>query len=572
LVAGQAGQGVQLCSRLLGRSLVRTGGHVFVTQDLMSRIRGGHNFARVRVADRPVSADADAPSLVVLLDPGLLPEYTGLDATVLVETGTGERVRLIPFTAIARDQGQNALFANVVAAGAVMALLRFPLEPLLAVLPETLPARSTDQGRGYFDCARAGFEYVRERAGAELVVFSGVLSGRAVSGAGSQALGTEPPGRLFLTGAQALALGALAGGVRFFTNYPMSPATSVFEYVARHADGLNVICEQPEDEIAAINMAVGAAFAGPPALTCTSASGFSLMNEALSLAGMTETPLVICLGMRPGPATGLATRTAQADLLFALHAGHGEFPRIVLCPADAASAFKATARAVRLAEDYQTQVIVLFDQYLADASWTVESLDAVEAPGHAGSVPARPDAPVYSYRRYELTDHGISPRILPGTPDQVIYADSDEHTPEGHITESATTRTLMVNRRNRKLAGIRPDPPARIGPQDAQALVFCFGSTRHIVAEALERLNDRGYRLAMAHLSWVAPFPTDEVRELAADARRVFTVEGSFSAQLAQLLAQESRLRITGSVRKYDGRQFSVAEVESGLKNLLDRQ
>ncbi len=548
VIAGQAGQGVQFCSRLLARVLVRSGYHVLVTQDLMSRIRGGHNFARVRISDRPVAADSDSPLLAVLLDPTLLSQYIDSGATVLVEQGTGANILPIPMAALAVEAGKGALDTNIVALGALLALLGHPLEPLLEILKERLPAGTIDSDHA---CARAGYKYVQSHVGPVVSL--------------PERSGTE---RLLVTGAQALALGALFGGARFFTNYPMAPASPIFEYVARHADVLNVICEQPEDEIAAVNLAIGASFAGAPAFTCTSASGFSLMVETLSLAGMTETPLVIGLGMRPGPATGMATRTAQADLLFALSAGHGEFPRIVFAPADAAQGFCAARDAVRLAEQYQTPVIVLFDQYMADASWTVEPDYLVPADTtirlQLDSIPDKP------YRRYEITDSGISPRLLPGTPGQVVYADSDEHTPEGHITESAAIRQQMVAKRNRKLADASFDPPEYIGPSEPEALVFCFGSTRGIVAEAMARLNQSGLSLAMLHLARVWPFPLETVRQSAAGAKRLCTVEGNYSAQLAQLLAQESRLRVTGSVRKYDGRQFSVAEVETGLRKLVE--
>ncbi len=551
VIAGQAGQGVQLCSRLLARVLVRCGFHVFVTQDLMSRIRGGHNFARIRVADRPVAADADASALVALLDPSLLPEYVGSGAMVLAEKGDGANVMNIPMAALALEVGQDVLLANTVAVGALLALLGQPLEPLLRLLTEQFSTGQVEAAKANLACARAGYEHVHRARRSALSIPSPLI----------------PHSAILVTGAQALALGALAAGARFFTNYPMAPASPLFEYVARHADRLNVLCEQPEDEVAAANMAIGAAFAGAPALTCTSASGFSLMNEALSLAGMTEIPLVICLGMRPGPATGLATRTAQADLLFSIYSGHGEFPRVVLTPADAAQAFRATAQAIRLAESYQIQVIVLFDQYLADASWTVapENLTVDERLVRSATVASA--GPVY--QRYALTDSGISPRILPGTVGHVVYADSDEHTPEGHITESAVVRRQMVEKRNRKLTDAPLDPPEYTGPPDPDALVFCFGSTKGIVAEVLTRLNDNGYRLAMVHLSRVWPFPREEVRQLAAGARYLYTVEGNYTGQLAQLVTQETGLRIAGSVRKYDGRQFAVAEVETGLKQTI---
>ncbi|MBM3323559.1 2-oxoacid:acceptor oxidoreductase subunit alpha [candidate division WOR-3 bacterium] len=489
-----------------------------------------------------------------MLDPSLLPEYVNSGATVIAEEGDDAGVLSVPMAALALKQAKDLLPANTVALGALLALLDQPLEPLLELLSERFAAGQARADDTNLACARVGYEYARNHA----VPVARLLHPSPFT----------PHSSLLVTGAQALALGALSAGARFFTNYPMAPASPVFEYVARHADRLNVFCEQPEDEIAAANMAVGAAFAGAPALTCTSASGFSLMNEALSLAGMTETPLVICLGMRPGPATGMATRTAQADLLFSIHSGHGEFPRVVLSPADAAQAFRATAQAVRLAETRQVQVIVLFDQYMADASWTVRPESLAAHDRHP--IPTADLTPGQVYQRYKLTDSGISPRLQPGTDVQVVYADSDEHTPEGHITESAAARRQMVEKRSRKLTGAVLDLPEYAGPAEPEALVCCFGSTRGIVSEAVTRLSRSGHNLAMAHFSRVWPFPRDEVRQMAAGAGHLYTVEGNHTAQLAQLLTQEGRLRIAGSVRKYDGRQFSVAEVETGLSKLIE--
>jgi 2-oxoglutarate ferredoxin oxidoreductase subunit alpha len=294
----------------------------------------------------------------------------------------------------------------------------------------------------------------------------------------------------------------------------------------------------------------------------------------LSLAGMTETPLVLCVGMRPGPATGLATRTEQADLLFSIYAGHGEFPRAVLTPADAGQAFQAAQDAFRIADEYQTPVIILFDQFMADALWTVER-DALKIDNRQGrqerQVPEGLEP--YSYRRYEVTESGVSPMVLPGTARQLVYADSDEHTEEGHIAESAAMRLLMVNKRNAKLNGIRQELETRKveveAEVQAEALVFCFGSSRGVVSEALARLRAKGLNAAMVHLSYVWPFPAEAVTRIVGKDRKVVTVEQNFSGQLAQLLLQECGVRAAGTVRRYDGRQFTVAEVEAGLEDLI---
>ena len=296
------------------------------------------------------------------------------------------------------------------------------------------------------------------------------------------------------------------------------------------------------------------------------------MNEALSLAGMTETPLVLCVGMRPGPATGLATRTEQADLLFSIYAGHGEFPRAVLTPADARQAFQAAQDAFAITEKYQTPVIIQFDQFMADALWTDERSDLKLDNRQGRQERQAPEGlKPYSYRRYEVTENGVSPMLLPGIPEQLVYADSDEHNEEGHIAESAAMRLLMVNKRNAKLTGIRQEleaPKVEV-EVEAETLVFCFGSSRGVVSEALARLRARGHSVAMVHLSHVWPFPTDAVTGLFAKDKKVLTVEENYTGQLAQLLSQECGVSAAGTVRRYDGRQFTVAEVEAGLEELI---
>jgi len=562
VVAGQAGQGIQLISRTLGQVLVRSGYHVLVTQDVMSRIRGGHNFARIRVGDRPVAADADSNQLAVVLHPELLPLYpVETYKTVLADAEPGTApvgVIGIPLKAMAMEHGSDPVMASAVALGAAVAIIGHKLGPVEALLHQGIRGKSADVVERNIQCARAGFEAI-ERSQAQCC---GVRIPVRECGAP----------RLLISGAEALALGAIAAGARFVSGYPMSPGTPILEFCASLGTELGLVVEQTEDEVAAVNMALGASFAGKPSVVATAGGGFSLMVEGLSLAGMTETPVTIFLGMRPGPGTGMATRTAQADLLFAVYAGHGEFPRAVLAPADAAQAFEAGYRAVRMAEKYTTPAIVVFDQWLGDALWTIDEpqLARLES-GPQVADAAWKDRPAYSYRRYEPAVGGVSPRILPGLANQLVYADSDEHNEEGHITELAEMRVRMVDKRNVKLAGIAAELPLPTAYPEpgADATILCFGSTRGIVREAVDRLIRRGRHVAMVHLGAVWPLPADAITGLVSGSKRLFTVEGNFGGQLAQLLAQECRLRVDASVCRYDGRQLAVGDVEAELERIL---
>jgi len=603
IITGRAGQGLQVISRTLGRMLVRAGYHVFVSQDVMSRIRGGHNFARVRVSNVPVAADGDKAQVLVALDPALVARHVpdlAEDAVVVAEAAAdlpeGLNPILIPLADLAREHGEDPVMANAAAVGATLALVGLDLDGTEEMFESQFASKGKDVVKRNVAAAEAGFRAVavdQKRCCQHRLPSLGTVPERGLS-----------PERLLISGAEALALGAIAAGVRVVTAYPMSPATPIVEYCFRHAQEAGLIVEQTEDEVSAANLAIGAAFAGARSMVCTAGGGFCLMNEALSLAGMTETPLVLCVGMRPGPATGLATRTEQADLLFSIYAGHGEFPRAVLTPADAGQAFLAAQDAFRIADKYQTPAIILFDQFMADALWTVErnvlKVDNrqepalseprqeerfFDSPGSlrmtdgAASRTGRQERQVpeglepYSYRRYEMSESGVSPMLLPGAPQQLVYADSDEHTEEGHITESAAMRLLMVDKRNAKLAGIRQElgaPKVEVEVEvEAKTLVFCFGSSRGVVSEALVRLRARGHSVAMVHLDHVWPFPAGAVAGLVAKDKKVVTVEQNFSGQLAQLLSQECGVRAAGTVRRYDGRQFTVAEVEAGLEELV---
>jgi len=579
--------------------LVRAGYHVFVSQDVMSRIRGGHNFARVRVSSEPVAADGDKVQVLAALDPALVERHVpdlSEDAVVVTEAASdlpeGVNSIVIPLEDLAREHGGDPVTANAAAVGALMALVGLEPAGLDEMFESEFGRKGEDVVRRNVAAARAGYQAVAEDhkrccphrlspapgLGQDAGAKAGTVPGREDAAAirYSPRFRGHVPGRLLVSGAEALALGAIAANVRVVTGYPMSPATPIVEYCSRHAQEAGLIVEQTEDEVSAANLAIGAAFAGERAMVCTAGGGFCLMNEALSLAGMTETPLVLCVGMRPGPATGMATRTAQADVLFSIYAGHGEFPRAVLAPADATQAFQAAQEAFRIADKYQTPVIILFDQFMGDALWTVERESLRVTNDQAPMTNDQGGLKPYSYRRYEVGAGGVSPMLAPGTPEQLIYADSDEHMEEGHITESAAMRVLMVNKRNAKLAGMRAEVEVKAkvevkveAKEEAETLVFCFGSARGVVAEAVTRLRGKGRKVAMVHLKHVWPFPREAIGSITGKGRKVVTVEQNYTGQLARLLLQECGLSAAGTVRRYDGRPFTVAEVEAGLGRLI---
>jgi len=366
-----------------------------------------------------------------------------------------------------------------------------------------------------------------------------------------------------LDGNQALALGALLGGCQFVAGYPMTPATSILHYFSSVAEELPVHFEQAEDEIAALNMALGASYAGLRSMVATSGGGFALMTEAVSLAGMTETPVVIIVAQRPGPATGLPTRTEQGDLNFVLHAGHGEFPRVLFAPGSIEEAISLARRAFDVADRWQIPVFILTDQYLAD------SLQIME--GRVPTKMLKRDLPVAGadYRRYEITDSGVSPLTYPGLSEARVEVDSDEHTEDGKITEDRGMRVRMVDKRLRKFEGLRKEAvmPARFGDRRAPTVLVSWGSNRLIVNEAVEVLRAEGISVSSAHFGQVYPLTPQMARGLAR--KRLICIENNATGQFEQLLRHELGLKATHRILKYDGECFTVGELVERVKGIL---
>lgn len=560
-IAGEAGQGVESSGAGFALALVRGGLHIFAEFDYHSRIRGGFNYAQIRISDRPLFSHSEPFHLLLALNedtfrryaPQTLPGGAVLyDEARSVDTGgvPQNTIRLlpVPLTRIAREVGGDEVMANTAALAAAAAVIGFELRPMESVIEQNFRRKGESVVEGNRRVAQATYEWTRERYGA---LFPWKVQTRAA------------PPRLVLNGNQAFALGALLGGCRFVAGYPMTPGSPVLEWLAAHAARYGLAVMQVEDEIAAACAAIGAAHAGVRALVPTSGGGFSLMVEALGLAGMTETPVVFYEAQRPGPSTGMATRTEQGDLFFVLHASQGEFPRLVLAPGTVEQAFEAGWRAFNLAERYQTPVVVLSDHYLAtslrDVSPDDLGLEAVAIDRGKLLEGTQLEALSEPYRRYRLTADGISPRAIPGHPRAVYSATSDEHDEYGHIEEDASNRTRMHDKRMRKLETARREmrPPTLYGPADAPLTLVGWGSAYGPLREAVERLIAQGRPANMVHFADLWPVPTDAASFLLAGTRRVVTVESNYTGQLADLIRMTFGWEIAERLLKYDGRPLS---------------
>jgi 2-oxoglutarate ferredoxin oxidoreductase subunit alpha len=352
-----------------------------------------------------------------------------------------------------------------------------------------------------------------------------------------------------ISASDTIPLAAVYAGCRFMSAYPMTPSTGIITFLAREQERLGVFTEQAEDEIAAINMAIGAGYAGARSMTATSGGGFALMVEGISLAGMTETPLVIVLAQRPGPATGLPTRTAQGDLLFAIHAGHGEFPKMVLAPSNPEDAFYQTVRAFNLADKYQMPVIIMTDQFLADAHFSIQDFDLNRiTPESFLADPSKQD----EYKRYRLTEIGISPRLFPGQSEHLVCVDSDEHDEDGHITEDLQGMAKpMAEKRLTKLKNLQKemDRPEEVSLEKAKTVFIGWGSSRGAILEAMDLLEQDNEPTGLIHFSELWPLPDYQFPE----GKTYWTVENNISGQLARLLRSEYGLEIKGTLGRYDG-------------------
>ncbi|MGC9319874.1 MAG: 2-oxoacid:acceptor oxidoreductase subunit alpha [Armatimonadota bacterium] len=548
-IAGEAGQGLKTTGHLLVDAFASMGLWVFSTQSYMSRIRGGLNWQDVRIADRRItSSRSDADLLVALTDDALetLAPEVAPGGMVLFDGDEAADAVAIPFTDIARNEGGSAVMANSVAGGAVFAVLGYDTGVLEDYLGHVFKAKGEQVVSANVKLVRRGAELAAQHAGA--------LHAPQPAGA---------PREVY-DGTEATALSAAVSGVKFAAAYPMTPSTGVFTWLAQHMDEYGIVVEQAEDEIAAINMVCGATYAGVPALTTTSGGGLALMSEGLSLAGMLELPVVIMLAQRPGPATGLPTRTAQADLLFALRTGHGEFPRAIFAPGGPEEAYALMRRSLETAHRFQTPVIFMMDQYLADLRLNLEPLDEAYDPiDRAIAQDVGED-----YRRYEITEGGVSPRAIPGG-DALVVCDSDEHDPQGHITENLEIAQAMMDKRMRKIDGMIAEalaPAIYPGDAGADTLLICWGSTYLPCREAVDVLRERAHSVGMMHFAQLWPLDREEVIARLGRRERVICVEGNAWGQLASVLREQQIIGDVELLTRYDGLPLTAEQIAARVE------
>lgn len=546
LIGGAAGQGIDTTAAILEKLLKRSGYFVLTVRDFMSRVRGGHNFSLMRFDTKPVYSHSNRLDAIIAMDEETIALHQDqlkeggfilCDSKLSTEHSGAIKVDM---AGMAKQLG-NPRVAGIIAVGIILKLFGESLDGAEEVLRAFVKPQFVEIN---VKALQEGYQATETRF--------------------SHQNGTYQK-HMLVSGSNAVTLGAVAAGLRFYAAYPMSPSTSIMETLAALGDEAGLVVEQAEDEIAAINMAIGASFAGARAMTGTSGGGFSLMVEALGLSGMAEIPLVVIDVQRPGPVTGLPTRTEQSDLRFVISASQGEFPRVVIALRNAEDAFYQTMRAFDLAEKYQIPVILLSDQYIGDATSTVAAFDPTKI--QVASIEAQHKGED-AYLRYQYTENGISPRLIPGMSKHLVAADSDEHDERGWITESAEVRTRMMDKRMKKLEGIQQDlqEPEFVGVENFETLLIGWGSTWGPIQEAVQQLNKDGGRYAALLFGDVYPLPQKSLLELAPKAKRMFNIEQNATGQFALLIREQTGITCTANILKYDGRQISAEEIVERVK------
>ncbi len=559
-IGGEAGQGTATAAEILAKIFLKLGYHLFTSKEYASQIQGGHNYHNLRVSTKPVKAETKEIDYLLAFNEFTLTkhqEFVAEKGIIFYDQQYSSALKKkksiasvsIPWQKLKQQYPQllNAIFV-----GATVKALGIDFSCLSEAVQEKFKHKSELQ-KIFLEAAKTGFELTSAKTQIK------PLSSKFNS--------------TYLTGKDAIVKGALKAGLTFHAQYPMTPVSGILHSLVQEAiKNKNLKVVQPEDEIAVISMALGASYAGARAMIATAGGGFALMVESLGLAGMAEIPLVIIEGQRPGPATGLPTKTEQGDLLFVLNAAPGDFPKVVIAPRNAEECYTETKRAFYLAEKYQLPVIVLVDKHLAES---FQSLDLEKEEKEFQFDYSKRINILTEVKKYDLNPDGLfkrydhSFRTIPGTKNGIYTCAGDEHDSVGYITEEPQIRIKMMQRRMHKLDLIAKElpKPELVGDKKAKITLLCWGNNFETVKEAMERLNSK--KLNILALKYLWPFPAQEVQKLLASSKHLILFENNYTGQLGQLITQKTGLEIEDKILGYDGLPFTVEEVYTELKKRL---
>ncbi|RHW36363.1 2-oxoacid:acceptor oxidoreductase subunit alpha [Neobacillus notoginsengisoli] len=569
-VGGQQGEGIESTGEIFAVALNRLGYYLYGYRHFSSRIKGGHTNNKIRVSTTQVRSISDDLDILVAFDQETIDlNYKELHSRGVIiadakfnpqkpADAQGE-LYSVPFTEIATELG-TSLMKNMVAIGATTAVLDLDIPVFEEVVREIFGRKGDQVVAKNMEAIQAGRDFMTEQ-------LAGIRTMQLEKADGKK--------RMFMIGNDAIALGALAAGCRFMAAYPITPASEIMEYLIKKLPPLGGTVIQTEDEIAAATMAIGANYAGVRAITASAGPGLSLKMEAIGLAGMTETPIVVIDTQRGGPSTGLPTKQEQSDLMQMIYGTHGEIPKIVIAPSTVQEAFYDTAEALNLAEEYQCPVIVLSDLQLSLGKQTVEPLDFSKIEIRRGKLVTE-DLPELEnkgyFKRYEVTEDGISPRVIPGVKNGIHHVTGVEHDETGKPSESAANRIAQMDKRFRKIKNIRFNNPVHKNAphEDADLLIVGFNSTRGTIEEAISRLTADGHKVNHAQIRLIHPFPSEEVLPLVQSAKKVMVVENNATGQLAKIIKMNvGHADKMFNLLKYDGNPFLPNEIYTKSKELF---
>jgi len=549
-IGGEAGKGIINIGQIFAKACLRDGLKVFSYAEYPSLIRGGHNYLNVSVSDENVYSHSSKVDLLLALDKETIVKHNKSSSAVLCDVSlskiTKGKCYAIPMQEIAKDLG-NVLYQNIVAIGATLGLVGLDLKQLDKLLKETFSHKDKNVINANLKAAKAGWDYAKENFKFDIKISP-----------------AKKEDRIFISGNDAIVAGAINAGCKFISAYPMTPATSILTGMAKYSRDYNIVVKHTEDELASINMAIGAGFTGVRSMTCTSGGGFALMSEGLGLAAQTETPVVIAVSQRPGPATGLATRSGQGDLQFALHSSQDSFPRVVIAPGDVNECFYLTQQAFNIAEKYQIPVVILVDKFLSTAHSSVHNFSMNLFSKRIKIERGKIATGSAKYKRYLITKDGISPRTLPGTKNGEFVASSYEHDEHGAECEDKENKIDMTDKRYKKFEVLAKElsDPKLFG--NSNNVVVSWGSTKGVVRES-RKICKKDF--AHIHLSFISPFPTKFFNKLSK--KNLIVVEGNKTSQLSDLIRKETGIEIKHKILRYDGRPFDPENLAKEVSKLI---
>jgi 2-oxoglutarate ferredoxin oxidoreductase subunit alpha len=569
-VGGAAGQGVATPGDIFAKIFSRRGLHLNAYNAYQSIIRGGHTFLTIRTGPDKISNMGDRIDLLIPLNQDTMDRHLGLLSAGgaclynadLIQPGTpaaGVQMCPIPVSKLA-DISKNKVAQNTLAIGAALSMMGVGFPALESVLAEQFRKKEQKVIDENVGLARAGYDYATQN----FKPFEWPLPMTETRYA-------------VLSGNAALAMGGAAAGGKFYSAYPMSPSTGVLHWMAEHARKAEIMVRQVEDEIGVINMAIGAAHAGVRAMCATSGGGFALMSEGLGLAAQAEIPIVVIDCQRAGPSTGVPTKTEQGDLWQMLGAAFGDYPRVIAAPLDIGDCFKLIPEIFNIADRFQCPGIVLCDLLLSEGRLSVDpkELDFHPVIDRGELITSNGSGDHETYKRYKITESGVSPRAIPGVPGHTHTVSSDEHDEDGVLISDEYTNTVkrraMMEKRMRKMDGIAamvPLPQLQ-GPANADVTLIGWGSTYGVIDEACELLREEGVSANHLPIRWLVPLHGDAILDLLKGARHTIIVENNYSGQFARYLRSETSFVPKGHIRKYDGEPFMPHHIVEAVRDQL---